>query len=394
MACSQPIACGGPVVVDSGAISLVGEDEVVVASEPGHYASCDVWVDVPSEWGDVTMRLYARLKAARVLLREIRMDGIVPLDGDQYVGLGASVRGRPCDAFEVTCEAPDLESRPPGRVYMQLLSAAGATSAITREPGASPSPAPLVAAALVARDAATGAFVPVSTDPTGRLLMANPLFTEDDRTMLDAATASATADTLVARDADAGTTLSRVRLVEEEAPDPESATAILYAADGRARAVDPNGVTTDMSWGAVSADGDTKAVRKYAAKVQTVSADGTGFIALVSMPSVAFPAGDCSGIAHFQVHGITDPTDTKDLVGAYRVALWKRIGGTLSITGPTEQEVGPTNNGGGLMAYSGPSSGADAFVGADSGDLTCFIHLAKTQTTHWMAWLEVRIMEH
>jgi hypothetical protein len=200
-----------PVVVESGPIAFAGTTEVVVATGSGSFSCCDVWLNVPATWlPSVTVRLYARLGVARVLLSQVSLS-MAPLTSEggagasAYSGIAVSVRGRPASAFELSVQASELPLTTGGQFWLQLWDAPVEPSVVGGGgvPEA-PMSVPIMAAALVGRDESSGSFTEVLTDSTGRLLVGNPFMTEADKLKLDAATASATPSTLAMRDASGG----------------------------------------------------------------------------------------------------------------------------------------------------------------------------------------------
>jgi len=178
-----------PATVEAGPLSLPDDEEVVVASDIGSFSSCDVWFAVPSAWvSQVTLRLYARLGRARVLLRAVALSNVATTSsGDQRSGIAVSVRGRPCRAFEVS-----LYTRSAGLVdgHVYLQSWHGGAD-IAMAPGDDPAPGVSVTARLQGRDSVSGAFVDVVTDDEGRLLVDNPVLGDDYLRLPDVTTAPA-----------------------------------------------------------------------------------------------------------------------------------------------------------------------------------------------------------
>lgn len=166
---------GFPITVESEPIGLNDTSEVVVASDAGAFSCADVWVNVPETWlTRVTVRLYARLGAARVLLRQVALSNVgVTIGTDtSRSGVAISVRGRPCTGLEVTCQASDGTALTNGLVYLQAWHALTEPSSSGGAPVPEvPTPLPLTAATLVGRNQTTGALTPIATDGLGRLVM-------------------------------------------------------------------------------------------------------------------------------------------------------------------------------------------------------------------------------
>lgn len=162
-----------PAVVESMPVSLGSTAEVLVASEVGAFSACDVHFNVPAAWEErVTVRVYARLGASRVLMRQVALErvGATPGSGGTVSGLAVSVRGRPCSGFEVTVQATAGDALEDGRFYLQVWHSAVEPS--TSGGGPVPEVAtavPMVAATLLAVDS-TGALREVRADSAGRLL--------------------------------------------------------------------------------------------------------------------------------------------------------------------------------------------------------------------------------
>lgn len=191
-----------PQVVDAEDISLDVGAETLVASAVQSASCCDVWFRVPSSsWNNVVLRLYGRIGAARALLRQVTLDRApATTDAGMSTGIAISVRGRPVTAFELTCQSQELPVSS-GAFYLSVWHAPAdlQSSGGDDVPEASTA-APLVAATLLGRDGTTGELRAITTDSSGRLIMANPTFSESDQAMLGAATDAATPSTLVKRD--------------------------------------------------------------------------------------------------------------------------------------------------------------------------------------------------
>jgi hypothetical protein len=163
-----------PLLVESGPTSTSASVEVVVAAATGPFASCDVWFNLPAAWigQAVILRLYARLGAARVLVRQVSLGNVpstVGTDGSASA-LAIAARGRPCTSFELSVEAATALTG--GLFYLQLWGDKGSPhlSGGGTRPEA-PTAMPIVAAALLGRDAASGNYVPVATDASGHILI-------------------------------------------------------------------------------------------------------------------------------------------------------------------------------------------------------------------------------
>jgi hypothetical protein len=162
-----------PATIDSGAIALSAASEVLVAGHAGAVSACDVWFNVPADWEDrVSLRVYARLGASRVLVRQVALArvGGTAGPGGTLSGLAMSIRGRPCNGFEVTAVATAGPSLSNGRFFLQVWHAAVEPSTSGGGPIPEvPTAVPMVAATLLAVDS-TGALRQVRADSNGRLL--------------------------------------------------------------------------------------------------------------------------------------------------------------------------------------------------------------------------------
>jgi hypothetical protein len=205
-----------PLTVESEPITLNDTDEVIVASDAGTFSCCDVWFNVASGWVPrVTVRLYARLGAARVLVRQVGLaNAPVTIGADSSrSGIAISLRGTPCNAFEVTCQASAGVALDNGLFYLQAWhSTVEPSSSGGAEVPETPVSVPLVAATMVGRNETTGELTEIATDAAGRIMVASPLFDVVDKDRLDDATSNATPDTLALRDGAAGTKLASLTL--------------------------------------------------------------------------------------------------------------------------------------------------------------------------------------
>ena len=168
-----------PVTTDSEGQSLPGGTETLVASAVGLASNCDVWFKAPSSWSAVVLRLYGRMGGARSLLRQVTIGRIPRLvDAGELTGIAISIRGRPCTAYELTGQTPS-DAVSGGAFYLTTwhgASGLASTGGGAAAPEAPDSPS-LVAATLLGTQAGTGTIVPVATDSSGKLIMANSILT-------------------------------------------------------------------------------------------------------------------------------------------------------------------------------------------------------------------------
>jgi len=89
------------------AVTLGTTVETTVLTAIGHASACDVWFKLPTAWETVvTLRLYARVADARVLLKTVRIDESHRSTAGGFVsGTAISVRGRPVTSFELTAQS-------------------------------------------------------------------------------------------------------------------------------------------------------------------------------------------------------------------------------------------------------------------------------------------------
>jgi hypothetical protein len=94
-------------VETEAAVTLSTTAETTVLTAVGHASACDVWFKLPTAWESVvTLRLYARVADARVLLKTVRVDESHRSSAGGFVsGTAISVRGRPVTAFELTAQS-------------------------------------------------------------------------------------------------------------------------------------------------------------------------------------------------------------------------------------------------------------------------------------------------
>lgn len=387
---ANPCESGLPVTVEWGPASLTAGTEVLVASEAGPYSCADVWCNVPLSWVDrVTARLYARLGAARILLRQVPLRKVqLAANGATHLsGLAVSIRGRPCSAFELTLEASTGDILQDGTFYLQVWHSAtepsSAGGAVVPEVEA---PLPMVAAALVGRDSASGALTEVSTDSAGRLIVANPYFTEADKAKLDAATPLASTNTLVSRDGDGGSAFYRLELEDVERDPGAGALSpegiCLWSRDGQLRA---NGhgstVTEDLSTQAPIELGDARRFRR-ARTVEILDATTTR-IELLGAGEV--PAGDWSGRITVEFH-IYNADKIGAAGGCRKATLEQTPGPSLAVvTSAANQEIGVTD---------GTSGFASATIVADSGAIELSIVTNDRQSLHVTAWADIVLVPH
>lgn len=205
---------GLPLTVESEAITLGGTSEVVVASEAGTYSCADVWFNVASSWiPRVTVRLYARLGASRVLVRQVTLSAAPTTTGGDgsLSGIAISLRGRPCTAFEVTCQATAGAVLTGGLFYLQAWhSHAEPSTSGGADVPETPTAVPMLAAAMVARNESTGDLTEVATDSLGRLIVTSPFFDSIDKQRLEDATADAATGALALRDSGGGSKFTSV----------------------------------------------------------------------------------------------------------------------------------------------------------------------------------------
>lgn len=88
-------------------VTLSNTAETTVLTAVGHASALDVWFKVPTAWELVTtLRLYARVGDARLLLKTVRVDESHRSSSGGFVsGTAISVRGRPVTAFELTAQS-------------------------------------------------------------------------------------------------------------------------------------------------------------------------------------------------------------------------------------------------------------------------------------------------
>lgn len=233
-----------PVTIDSGPVTPAPATETVVMTSPVFAQCCDVWANVPDAWLDrVRVRAYARLRTARVLLRQVLLERVpmTPDGAGRQSGIAISVRGRPCDAVEVTLEASAGDPLVgTGLFHLQVWRSEtdpyAAGGDLVPEIATS---VPMVAAALLARDGSSGAMTEVATDASGRLVVSNPFFTEADKQKLDDATATATPDRLVKRDGAGATELTRLELPDTTVVGDPVGESWLYSTTGILHGVPP-----------------------------------------------------------------------------------------------------------------------------------------------------------
>lgn len=213
-----------PRVLESASTTVsTSGTEVTILSEAGAFSCCDVWFSVPAAaWlPRVVLRLYGKLGRARVLLRQVSLEKApVTLsdEGATASGVAISIRGRPCDGFELTAEASAGDSLTDGAFYLQLWDAAvePSTAGGSEAPENETSP-PLVAARILARNGA-GELVDVVSDDEGRLLAipSTPTESSTPEVLLLAAVASTSDDVFT-------------RIATLEISPPEGVTASLEA---------------------------------------------------------------------------------------------------------------------------------------------------------------------
>lgn len=135
-----PEASGMPPIaarqIDSAAVSLSDGTERTVVEANGSYSACDVWFLVPNEWPiNVALRLYAKLGGMRTLLRLIYLAdaAATPVEGLSS-GIALSVRGRPCDGFELTAQRTSGGALTNGKFSLQVWSASEPTGVVGGAP--------------------------------------------------------------------------------------------------------------------------------------------------------------------------------------------------------------------------------------------------------------------
>ncbi len=93
-----------------GSTTLPDNAERTAVTHVGNVNACDLWFRVPTAWeSQVTLRVYARVKDARVLIKTVRVNEAQRTTAAGFVsGLGMSLRGLPVTGLEVTAQAPDV----------------------------------------------------------------------------------------------------------------------------------------------------------------------------------------------------------------------------------------------------------------------------------------------
>lgn len=95
-----------PTLFESGPFDLQRtEPAKVVVSAVGAFSCCDIWFSQPDGSGHrFQFNVYGRIGDLRVLLVSVKArDLTLSTDGSREGALAASVRGRPCTAFEIEC---------------------------------------------------------------------------------------------------------------------------------------------------------------------------------------------------------------------------------------------------------------------------------------------------
>ena len=167
-----------PSASEATGVGLSTTDEVLILGQVGSFSACDVWMNLNPNWlNRVTLKVYARLGLARVLMRTVPLTTVpVTPSGDTVAGIAVSLRGHPCRAYEVTVQATAGAALDGGSFYLQAWHAGGVVAASGGEGAA---PRAEVSAQLQGREPLTGAAVDVLVDDEGRMLIENPLLADD-----------------------------------------------------------------------------------------------------------------------------------------------------------------------------------------------------------------------
>lgn len=380
-----------PIAIESGDVAISDTSERLIASDAGAHSSCDVWFNVGGEWiGRAKLRLYARLGAARILMKEVALSRAPVTTGadNRLSGIAITVRGRPCDAFELTAQATAGDPIDGGLFYLQAWHAPSRVQS-TGGLGApeNDEAVEVVAARLVGKDPANGTLTEIAVDGTGRLLMGNPLFTDAIKALLDGATAGPTPSTLMLRDGAGATALTRVELADTTNGGTPAGQSWLWSEGGRVVAKEPNGVVDSLSFVDGASGGASKMHRKYFGRVAVTSATT---VAVVTVPASDLPTGEWSGEVTARIHAYDVSHD--QMCKLTREAGVRRTASTIVL--PTQSQSVGTD------LVESPLSLTSSLAVA-GGNIVVNVTVTSpgglpggSVDVRWAAWVEVFVVAH
>lgn len=94
---------------ESDAEQSIGTSASVVIAATGTFSAGDLWFDVPSAWvATTTLYVFGVVGTAKVALAEVDLASIpTTVASGRAKGIAVSLRGRPCEAFEVRAKFSD-----------------------------------------------------------------------------------------------------------------------------------------------------------------------------------------------------------------------------------------------------------------------------------------------